>query len=421
MNRTLNTNSTLAPESSALPASTFGPSTSVRSQPEQTTGVLLIGADFQSLGVLRALHAVGIEVVLLEHERGIARSSRYRKRRHSKFDLLTDPGGVQWLIDLADRESLRGWPIFCVDDDTVEFLAKNHAELSGHFLLPVPDWNTTQHFFEKNKSSVVAQRCGVPVPREYTADTVDELLQLEIEYPVILKPTFKKGYYSETNDKAVYIADEDALILHYKAMNRLIDTSQILVQEFIPGGPDVLYSFAAIFDGQRVVQGLSGHRIRQHPMDFGHATTYAVCEDIPELEALATRFLRELNYCGVAEVEFMFDKRSQTYKFIEMNGRFWGWHGLTAAAGVNFPHALFQILHNRPVARTAPRVGASWVRMLTDTPTILREVVHGRMSPKTFFTMWFSEATDAVWSWKDPLPFIRECLIAPYLYWKKGF
>lgn len=392
-----------------------------RLQSERTVGVLLIGADFQSLGVIRALHEAGIEVLLVEHEAGIARSSRYLKRRHTKFDLLSDPDGVQWLIELANRESLRGWPIFCVDDDTVEFLAKNHAALSNYFALPVPAWNETQHFFEKDKSSLVARRCGVPVPREYDAAGVDELLRLEIEYPVILKPTFKKGYYSKTNEKAVYVADESALIDEYKAMNALIDESQILVQEFIPGGPRVLYSFAAIFDGKDVVQGLSGHRLRQHPMDFGHATTFAVCEDIPELEQLATRFLRELNYRGVAEVEFMFDERSQTYKFIEMNGRFWGWHGLAAAAGLNFPKALFHVLLDQPVQRTAPRIGAAWVRMLTDTPTILQQVLKGRMSPKTLFEMWFSDATDAVWSWKDPVPFIRECLIAPYLYWKKGF
>ena len=386
-----------------------------------TLGVMLIGADFQSLGVIRDLKAAGIEVVLLEHEAGIARSSRFIRRRHSKFDLLSDPGAVDWLIKFADQESLLGWPIFCVDDDTVEFLAKNHAALSQRYVLPVPDWSTTQHFFEKDKSAALAKQCGVPIPREYRFNSLEDLLAADIDYPIILKPTYKKDYYAITHDKAVLIPDQESLVREFKAMNRLIDTKQMIAQQFIPGGPRNLYSYAAVFDGEKVVSGLSGHRLRQHPMDFGHATTFAVCEDIPELEALATRFLRGLDYRGVAEVEFMFDEREQVYKFIEMNGRFWGWHGLATAAGLNFSHALFQTLRNQSFDRVQPRVGAKWVRMITDTPTILREVIHGRMTPKVFFQMFFSDAVDAVWSWKDPMPFVRECLIAPYLYWKKGF
>lgn len=388
---------------------------------EQTKGVLLIGADFQALGVVRALNEAGIPVFLLEQERGIAWASRYVSRRKSKCDLLTDPGSVDWLLELAKTEKMQGWPIFCVDDDTVEFLAKNHETLSTSFVLPVPKWTTTQKFFEKNQSSVVASECGIPVPIEYPSSSLEELLASEIQYPVILKPTFKKNYYSATNDKAIFVPDEATLIREFQAMNQLIDTNQILVQEFLTGGPRNLFSFATIFDGRNVVSGMTGHRIRQHPMDFGHATTFAISEDNPELEELATRFLRALNYRGVAEVEFMFDEQTGTYKFIEMNGRFWGWHGLTRAAGLNFPEALFKTMLGQDSPRVQPRIGATWVRMLTDTPTVLREVIRRRMSPSILVQTFFSKSHDAVWSWKDPIPFLVECAIAPYLLWKKGF
>ena len=384
-------------------------------------GVILIGADFQTLGVLRALNDANVPVFVVSHERGIAWSSRYVKRSAKNYNLLESVDGVDWLNRLADRESLNGWTIFCVDDDTVEFLAKNHETLSRKFILPVPPWESTQKFFEKDQSSIVAQECGMPVPTEYPCSTLDELLACDIQYPVILKPTFKKNYYGKTNDKAILAPDEASLIREFKAMNDLIETSQILVQEFLTGGPKNLYSFAAIFDGQNVVAGLSGHRQRQHPMDFGHATTLAVCKDMPELEELATRFLRKLNYRGVAEVEFMFDERTQNYKFIEMNGRFWGWHGLTRAAGLNFPLTLFQILQGQEVQRAPVKIGATWGRLLTDAPTVLREVVCGRMPPTTLFQSFSLHKHDAVWSWKDPIPFLVECSIAPYLWWKKGF
>ncbi len=156
-------------------------------------------------------------------------------------------------------------------------------------------------------------------------------------------------------------------------------------------------------------------------MDFGHATTYAELRSIPELEELAKRFFKQIQYRGIAEVEFMLDERTGEYKFIEMNGRFWGWHMLAYHAGLNLPATLFRMLNGQPTAFTSPRHDARWVRMLTDLPTILGETLRGRMSPTKILQTFRNYRSDAVWSWRDPLPFIMEAAMAPYLWWKKGF
>jgi len=387
----------------------------------KTAGVLLIGADFQALGVARALADQNVPVVLLEPEIGIARFSKFVTRRFAKHDLSSNPDSVKFLLQLAEAESLEGWAIFCVDDETVEFLAKNHEALSQKFIVSVPPWPIARNFYEKNRSTELARRNGIPVPICYPSQSLDQLLAADVVYPVVLKPTFKKNYYDITNDKAVLARDRVSLIREFKAMNRLIDASQIQVQEFLVGGPRNLYSFAAVFDGERIVFGLSANRLRQHPMDFGHSTTYAETRDIPELEELSTRFLKALNYRGVAEVEFMFDERTKTFKFIEMNGRFWGWHALTYNAGLNFPMALLQTLHGIQVERKYAVAGVTWVRMLTDLPTVAGEVFRGQMSPMRSVEVLFRRTPDAVWSWKDPFPFMAEVIFAPYLWWKKGF
>ncbi len=204
-------------------------------------------------------------------------------------------------------------------------------------------------------------------------------------------------------------------------MNTVIASDQILVQEFLPGGTRNLFSFAGIFNGEKVVAGLSAHRMRQHPMDFGHATTYAESRDMPDLERQAKTVFKALGYRGVAEVEFMFDEVSQCFKFIEMNGRFWGWHALAHNAGLNLPFTLFQMLQGIAVQRQEPLIGACWTRVLTDVPTVAREVLRGKMSPNRLLRVLSCRTTDAVWSWQDPLPFLMEMVMAPYLWWKKGF
>ncbi len=161
-------------------------------------------------------------------------------------------------------------------------------------------WEVTQRFYEKDQAGEAAAQAGIPIPRVYPSSTLEELLASEPLFPLVLKPTFKKNYYDKTNDKAVLVQDRDELIAKFQAMNRLISTKQILAQEFLKGGTRNLFSFAGIFDGEKIVAGVVSHRIRQHPMDFGHATTFAELRDMPLLEEQAIRFFKQIGlsrYC----------------------------------------------------------------------------------------------------------------------------
>lgn len=387
-----------------------------------TPSVLLIGGDFQSLGVMRALAQEDIPCFLLASERGIATHSRFAKRQARKYDLLTNPNSVDFLRDLVKRESLQGWAVFCVNDDTVEFLAKNHEELSKFVIVPVPAWSKTEKFIDKKLAHEVAAQCGVPVPWSVQAESIDELSALVPSYPAVLKPCFKKNYYEITKRKAILVCNQEELRKEFLAMNSLIPSSQIVVQQFIEGGTKNLWSVAALFDGHEIVSGLTANRLRQHPMDFGHATTYAEERGCDEIWDLATKFLRALEYRGVAEIEFMYDEASHQFRFIEMNGRFFGWHSLTQFSGLNLPVDLFRLMTGQPVVPRSSSGDARWMRAITDVPTVFSQVVKGRMSlVRDYFPTMVAKKGFAVWSWSDPLPSIVELMMAPYLWIKKGF
>ena len=123
--------------------------------------------------------------------------------------------------------------------------------------------------------------------------------------------------------------------------------SKILIQELIPGGPRHLFSFCPLFKDGQVLAGITGRRARQHPMDFGHASTYAESIKVPELEIMGTKFLKAIKYYGLAEVEFMQDPRDGIFKLIEVNPRIWGWHTLAVGSGVDLPYLLFDCCHRR--------------------------------------------------------------------------
>jgi predicted ATP-grasp superfamily ATP-dependent carboligase len=55
-----------------------------------------------------------------------------------------------------------------------------------------------------------------------------------------------------------------------------------------------------------------------------------------EVEDAACRFLRSLDYSGLAEVEFKYDRRDGRYKLLDVNARGWTWSALGPLAGVDF-------------------------------------------------------------------------------------
>jgi len=142
---------------------------------------------------------------------------------------------------------------------------------------------------------------------------------------------------------------------------------------------------------------------------------------IEELESLSTKILKEMNYKGIAEVEFMKDKRDGKFKFIEINGRPWGWHTLVKASGINLPYLLFQFMNGENIDAIKPKENVKWLRLSTDLPTVLKEIFLKRMSLSEYLRSLKGKKEFAVLSLKDPLPFLMEYFLIPYLLSKRGF
>jgi len=88
---------------------------------------------------------------------------------------------------------------------------------------------------------------------------------------------------------------------------------------------------------------MEAQRWRQHPHEFGRAATYVETVDRPDLTELAARFLKEINYYGLAEIEFKRDRGMASTKLLDVNARTWGFHVLGFTAGVDFPISSMRI------------------------------------------------------------------------------
>lgn len=384
-------------------------------------GAMIIGGDFHALGIIRNLRDLGINISVVYSGFCIARFSRYTDEFH-KCPPLTDAEGlVDFLMDLAERKDLEKTVLFPNSDAAVRILSNYRDRLKTRYLVPTPEWEITRIAYDKKLTYRLAEKLGVPIPRTLFPEGAEELSGLDLDFPVILKPTVTANFYPVTQRKAIRADSHGELARHYRFMASVIDKSEIMVQEMIQGGPKNLYSFCSLFSNGEVKGRLIGVRLRQHPMDFGSSSTYVVSCEAPQLEEPAVRMLKGMNYRGLSEVEFMLDERDGVFKLLDINPRTWAWHSLGAAAGVNFSRLLFREMLGDAASVDSYEIGVKWIREVTDVPVAVTEILKGRLGVGEYLKSLKGKKELAVFSLADPLPFIAELAWAPYMWCKRGF
>ena len=387
----------------------------------KTRGAVVTGGDFQGLGVIRSLGRKGIPVHVIDHEFSIGRFSRYSQ----KFSYAPHPAQedefLHFLIEYAKKHELNKWVLYANDDLAVRILSKHKKKLEEIYLIPTPDWEVIKYVYNKKNTYQLAESLGIPTPKTYYPENVNDLKNLDIDFPIIIKPTIRDNFFEKLRKKAFLVQNREHLILTYEKICEVIDPSELLIQEFIPVGPKHLYSFCPFFKDGEVLTSIMARRSRQHPMDFGQATTFAETVHLPELKVMGEKILRNINYYGLAEVEFMYDTRDMKYKFLEINARVWGWHTLAQCAGIDLPYLLFQDVIGQPVQIPSSQNDVKWMRLITDVPIVLKEIIKRRMSLKEYRLSFKGKKEYAVFSLNDPLPFFAEIFMLPYLWIKRGF
>ncbi len=384
-------------------------------------GALVIGGDYQGLGIVRSLGREGIPVGILDDETSIARFSRYTVFTERSPSLKDAEATVRALVQLNERRGLEGWVLYPTRDETVAALSVYRDRLCKLYRVPTPRWQTVQWLWDKRKTYELASQLGIPAPRTWRVKDVKDLDQIEGHFPVALKPAIKEHFIYVTRAKAWRANNLNRLRSLVAAALRFMPADEILIQDLIPGNGSCQYSYCALFKEGKPVASLVTRRLRQHPLEFGRASTYVESVELPELERLSERFLRAISYYGLVEMEYKFDPRNGEYKLLDANARTWGYNSIGKAAGVDFPFLLYSDQMSAPIAAVRGKPGIRWVRLLTDLPTGLLSMLKSDVSGRDYLRSLLDIDEEAVFSRQDPLPGFAECALIPYLFFKRGF
>jgi D-aspartate ligase len=414
----------------SLPRTTPGPlpRTTPRALPGALPGAIVVGGDYQGLGVLRSLRRRGIDVLVLDDRPSICRWSRYATRCLTVPDLSAEKATVRTLEELASVGGCEGWVVFPTRDETVATLARNRDRLRRLLRIPTPAWSTIRWTWDKRNTYAKAQALGIPTPRTWTLASPGDLSSVGGEPPFAIKPAIKEPFFHATASKAWRADSRAQLIERVGAAAALIGLEQVLVQELVPGGGETQLAYCAFFKDGVAQASMTVMRLRQHPAQFGRASTFVRTIDLPQLEEASERFLRAIGYYGLVEIEYKRDPRDGRLKLLDVNARTWGYHSLGQRAGVDFPHLLWtdqvgppstksnraSASSNRASASSnRARAGVSWVRLATDLPSAASELCRRRLSWRAYVATLRACDVEAVFSREDPAPWLADLVLLP--------
>ncbi len=371
-------------------------------------GAIVLGGNFVGLGIVRSLGAHGIYSWVIDSDRSksIAQFSKYTKR----FIETREPI-AQLLLREAQESNLQGCVIFAVTDEYVEAISDNHQTLSLIFKLTSPPPEITKYALDKRLTHEKADELGIAKPWTLSARSFAEIETSNLPYPVILKPAINHHFFPLTNIKVLSVASSAELQQRYAQMSQYIPPDEIMIQENIPGNGANQFSFCGVCKDGYAYAALVARRRRQFPVEFGNASSFVETTPQPVVEDAGRRFLQDINFNGMAEIEFKFDARDGKYKILDFNPRPWGWHTIGKAAGMDFAYLLWQQESGAAVAQINGHPQAAWIREITDFVAILKSRDRAAEIKALFHALRSSRVTLAGFSLGDPLPFFAEFVL----------
>lgn len=376
-----------------------------------TPPVLILGCVSRiAVAVARSLNRRGISVDVATFS---AQEINPRSRAIRRFLHLPSPDDsarefVRALTELIRREQYD--LIIPGNDVAFTALVEHYAEINGMAKIASPPPNVVERVLDKSLTLEAAQRCNVTAPRTRVVSNAIQIRDAAeaLGFPFVLKPARKM----RTEEfKVITIHDADQIQQQFPA-NRSF-SSPLLAQEYCRGvgvGVEVL-----IHEGS-CVAAFQHEREKEFPYGGGVSVIARAQQPDPELLKKSIALLQELEWDGIAMVEFRVENQGKA-SLMEVNGRFWGTVSLPIACGVDFPFYQWQVMHGQTPSPSTKALDQRWRWTAGYLRRLHGLVLAAATTARARRQLWselkgmssdFGETLDSLWSSSDPMPGILE-------------
>ncbi|MCT9078357.1 carboxylate--amine ligase [Streptomyces fulvoviolaceus] len=275
------------------------------------------------LGVVRTLGRMGVPAYAMVEDRftPAALSSHLAGRFIRPTTGREDTSELVSTLLQIGREIGRPTVAVPEGDEAAVLLAENAGRLAEWFVLPPVPPALPRTLASKEGLHRICQEHGVPTPRTRSPVNRAELVAVSRAwgFPVVLKD---REAFTKLNDSAMghttVVHDEAELLARCGAA----ESPSVIVQEYIPLELAEEW-FTHLYCSARGIPRLvfTGHKFRSWPPKTG-LTTRARARPNTTLATLAVELCRAIGYCGIADLDWRFDRRDGRYKLVDFNPRF---------------------------------------------------------------------------------------------------
>ncbi len=370
------------------------------------------------LNILRCFTDSNVPTIVVAYDpKDPALHSRYCQQK-----IIIDSSGkdrgriVDKLLEMGKK--FKEKPVLLYGDDNMLLLiSRNRESLAKfyRFLMPAPE--SVEDFVDKTRFNSMANRLDLPVPETVLSSQVKDTagVKKHLSPPYLLKPNSHVGWHQsavvreETKgqpQKGLLANSDEDLERIFCLMKRFTD--DFVVQEFIPGGEDLIYSFHAYYNSEsEPLAYYVGKKIRTYPR-IGGESCYLELVKEPEIVHLGMDILKRLKFVGPVKVDFKKDVRRNKFYLLEVNARFNLWHYLGSVCGINIPKLAYEDLTGRHVTLQKDyRIGIKWLAFGMDFRAFIKSY---RPSGELSWIEWLMSLRGkkiySFFAWRDPGPFL---------------
>lgn len=368
-----------------------------RTDPSLPPAVVL-GGWATALPVVRRLGREGVEVYALGVAADPARLSRY-----ARFVDLGPGEGMpeRWLGWLTERAP-RGAVVLAASDHGAELIATNRALLVEAGLVPMEmNDEAALIMLDKQRTSELAGRLGIPCPRTLRVDTAEDLAG-RLDFPLGLKPVHSHLFHPHFKEKVFTVRDERELTAKLELTSRF--GLEMIATELVEGPDAGLGGYSAYLDERsEVMCEATKQKPRQYPPKAGTGTLH-VSDWSEEVAELGRRLLTGAGVRGHANVEVKRDERDGRVRLIECNYRFIQATALFQAAGFDIVGFTYNRLTGRPLPSTEYRKGVRGIFLANDLRAFLGYRRIGELGTGAYLRSLARPHHPMQMSWDDPVP-----------------
>ena len=247
------------------------------------------------------------------------------------------------LARLAARDDVAA--ILPMREVDVYVLARDDDRFADHVTPTWPDLARLQGAQDRQRLFAAADRAGVAAPETRPLDEWDDW-----DRETIVKPryTFHAPEYDDRFSEAAFHHNSTQYVERGTEPNvdGLIERMGHvpLAQACVPDSDE--YALFALYDHGDAVATFQ-HRQRRGYKYVGGPSSFRESIDDPALEAAGTALLDELDWHGLAMVEFLQHPETGEYQLMEVNPRLWTSLPFTVQAGVDMPYYTWLLAQGR--------------------------------------------------------------------------